>query len=737
MDSIPQEKPFKKYSRRKKILIGVIAFFGAVIIGGYVFVHFFLSPLVKNKIIQSVHVSSKGLYSLNIDDFALGFWKGAVYMDKVTLTQDSVLLRKLQLEDPRANYSTVRVNIKSIHISRIWWQNFLLDRSLEVGTIEINKPQFYFGGKVPEDTLKLGKQSFLELLPGLIASFAGSLKIKELTVNKGELRFDLKSKKGVSKQRADNIFINLRQIDIDTSGANDVLYTEYLKFRIENYELITDDQLYKLKIDKFAGSYADSTLQVRGISFNPVKKLEDGDLYKISIRGIDTRRINFALFFKEKKVSLGDMMVDSPDIKVAYKLKASTKQEEHGSMAMQTMLQIALPYVANTFKMNKLQISNGRIDSRVLTSKGLVAQRGDKINILLNGIVIDSATSKTGKIWKDISLRLNNYQAMIHPQNLKLDIGTISASTSSNSVRLNKLDFNQINKGGKNRNLFIKNTIESVKMTSVDFEALLTGSKVSMKRMDVSTLDLEILRKASNNDKSTEEYHGKMPHELIKTIPIYLRVDEIFIANANLVYKEVAVDVKEPVILNFDKIKLHVLNFTNDPKRMSRANPAVAEGHALVMGQGLLKLKMKVNLVDNNFNGSYAGSLGKMEAKHFNNLLEYAGMRLESGTIEAQKIKVNVTNGHGTGRMILIYHSLNTKLISKKKGKVKKVLSHIANFILKNENKIRGERRPEVVVIDYERQPEDDYINYIWNCINNAIIETVVKDFFEPFVKTK
>jgi hypothetical protein len=126
-----------------------------------------------------------------------------------------------------------------------------------------------------------------------------------------------------------------------------------------------------------------------------------------------------------------------------------------------------------------------------------------------------------------------------------------------------------------------------------------------------------------------------------------------------------------------------------------------------------------------------------MDAKHFNSFLEYGGMRLESGSIEAQSFHVHVVNGKADGDMVLLYHELNANIVNKKTGKVKKLFSKIANFVLKNDNKQKEEQGPTNAVINYKRKPEDGFLSYVWNSISEGIVDTVVKDFFEPFVKVK
>jgi hypothetical protein len=152
------------------------------------------------------------------------------------------------------------------------------------------------------------------------------------------------------------------------------------------------------------------------------------------------------------------------------------------------------------------------------------------------------------------------------------------------------------------------------------------------------------------------------------------------------------------------------------------------------MGKGMLTLDIKMPLLSPQFNCEFQGSLGEMEGKYFNSFLEYGGMQLVSGTIEAQRFHANVLNGKASGEMLLLYHDLNAKLVNKKTGKVKHLFSHVANFILKNENKRGDLNKPKMVGMQYERKNTDGFLTYIWGSISNSIVQTVVKDFFQPVI---
>jgi hypothetical protein len=720
------------------MVISIVTISLAGLAGGlYIFVHFFLTPVVRHKVINSVHNSSGGLYNLQMDDFGLRFWTGAFYMDNVRLVQDTAVLAKLRKQDPSANLSDISIIITEVTVSRIWWENFLFDRSLKVGKIFIDHPEFNFKAKLPIDTLEVGENSFLDVLPGLIASFAGSLKIEELKIEEGVLHYDVLGSAGLIRQSADSILLDMKNIDIDTSSSEiSALFTRDVNFELRNYQLLTSDQLYQLNVGRFSGSYADSMLDIKSIKLEPTVREKVKDHYNLFIKDISTKGIDYSLFFKENKVSLGAMKIDGPDIDLIYHMIAkSSSVDSSGKKAKSKidLLATAFSYISNTFKMKRLMILNGNFNSSIISADGTSTQKASNLILTLDSIQIDTLTLKNGNYWKSLEVSLSDYEAKMAPQNLKLSINSLNASSQKSSLSLAGIQVAQLHPSEKGEQLYFKNYAKSVNLSGIDYHRLLYGEGISMKKMDINEMRIEIYNDEAYATKNV--YTGQMPNELIRNIPTYLCIENFNINNAYIKFQDQSPDVKDPGILTFENTNLYISNLTNDKLKNTSKTPAILKGNTKVMGKGLLRLDIKMPLLSPQFNCEFTGSLGEIEGKYFNSFLEYGGMQLARGTIEAQNFHANVVNGKASGNMLLLYHDLNAKLVNKKTGKVKHLFSHIANFVLKNENKREELKKPKSVGMNYERKKEDGFLTYIWGSISNSIVETVVKDFFQPVIK--
>lgn len=719
----------KETSRRRRIFrIAFFTFLSVMLLSGiaaFLFVKYYLTPYVKNKIITSVHNSSGGLYNLSIDEFNLDFWSGGIRMENAALVQDTTVLHYLRTQDSTSNLSELTIDIRLITISRIWWQNFLFNKNLEVGKVVVWDPLITINGKIPDDTLKVSKQSVLDVLPGLIASFAGSLQIERFSVNNAKLKYDLAGNSGVTKQNADSIFIILSKIRIDTAAPHKTLYTDYVTFHMQNYKLETPDQLYILDVRKLWGSYHDSTLAMEDIKLSPRNYPGNNDFYGFKIKRLTTSKIDFPLFFKSGKVVLGDLMVDAPSFELRVTKdpdKAKNKRETIEKFLVTSLL----PYVGNTFSLKSFRIKNGNLATTIIKPKGIYEYNLGNIDIGITGIQVDSSTINSGHYWQHMTGHVRNYTTKIHSYNLKIDIGDLQ--TELGNVHLRDIVIGRIHPP-KTDNKTYNNWIKKVDINGFDFYSLFHDGDFFMKSMLADGVHIEITQH-SEKKQPEDNSISKMPHEIFSDLSFKLNIPYLEISNADIIYTDIDPTVYTEGKLTFERGKFKIYNLSNikSPTRL------IAEMY--VMNQGLLKLDMNIPLLSKTMDFTYSGSLSPMDASVFNSLFAYDELKLIHGTIEASWFKVNVVNGHATGEVELIYHDLKVRVIEKKKGKVKRFISRIANLFLKDENPKNKGDKPEISKIDYKRKDEDTFFIYLWEALSDALFETVIKDFFEPLVKS-
>ena len=230
---------------------------------------------------------------------------------------------------------------------------------------------------------------------------------------------------------------------------------------------------------------------------------------------------------------------------------------------------------------------------------------------------------------------------------------------------------------------------------------------------------------AENLKKSRVE--GKlpiMPNQMVRDLPMYMKIDEIEVHKADIVYNERSRNFKGTGSVYFTDTDVHIENVTNDPIYMNDDNPAVIRAHTQFMNEGSLSILMKVPLLADSFSCEYQGTLGAMNAKIINEMLvPNANLGLRSGDVRRISFNAEVNNGVAKGEMLAKYRSFKVDIYSKNQKRRTIVGSLISNMVIsKNNKKKKGK-------IYYESTPVDSFIKVLWGGIRSGLKDTLLPGF--------
>ncbi len=683
----------------------------------YLIVNIFITPIVKKKIIDSVHQSSGGLYLLEFDKFSLMPLEGNALIGNVHIFQDTMILRKVRLENPQGNHSAVEVRAEKITVKNVKWLTYILDRALKVDGIEIQDPKFSFKGNIPVDTIEVARYSFLDVVPGIVASFAGSLNIDELKINRGALAVDLKGKGGTTKQNADSIFLDMHDIRIDTGASRNALFTTKVKFNIGNYKLVKSDSLFEISVKQFHGSYEDSLLGMYGVEVTPLKE-SDKERYKAKVKFIKAYKIDFPLFFKENKIEIGQLFFQTPDIDFT-----STITGNSSSVSIGDMLVKFLPYISNSLSIKTFGLKEGKVSLKVYTSKGLVEQAAEDILMLAKDIAISTETIKTSNYWGEVNFGVKNFMTRMLPQHIELKVKNLKAFTGDGKISLSGFSLSQMHKKAETSITF-DNNIEKIEGESVNFHRLIAGTGLEMELLKVSGMQLKIYN--NENIKTSHSKMRRMPNELLKELGFYLNINELDLIDSDIIFEVFDGKNNKQGQLTFNNTHLKIKNLSNlnrDP------SGSVFNIQSTVMNQGVMDIVIRYPLYRKSFDFTLKGELATIDVTKFNSIMQFSDMELRSGTVSVPSINMEVRSGKANGTFALVYQDLRINIVNTS-GEKKKLKSKIANIAIKNNENKTGS-------LSYERQETDEFFTFVWHAVSSGLEKAIVKDIFKPFVRKK
>lgn len=862
------------------------------------FVYVFLDPLIKHRIKKGVHESSEGLYNLEIGDLDAKFWSGAITMDNVWLRPDSIQLKKIKSKDTSAVTSDVNLYFDSVSISHIKWFRYILNnKKLEVGEVLIERPDFIVHSYFSEHkTIRQSDRNFLDLLPGIIAAFTGSLQIEAILVSNGHLHYDIHGKTGVVHQLADSIFIDLKKIRIDTAATKNDLYADSVFLDIKNYHLHTPDNLNTLHIKSASGTVHDSVLNLKDIHYFRKDSLKEQykDVFEVSLRQVEGRGVDYGNLLRDQKIFLRTMILHAPDVELQSSENPIEKEEAADTNGNEkTLLDNIVPYLTGAFKIDTLSVLNGRINYKIVNSTkniaqsaeniflnfsrilvdtvvtgskiyaedmtvnlenyklkkgdfselniasmkasvkdsllqigairfyekkndvyyiaanevkgkgvdfrkileekkanmsslvikspsinivsgkvkkeaakkyespkaffnevlgpladaslrvdkliitnadikyethskaGIIAQRAKQVTFRLDDVKVDSASAMSLDFFRGVRVTMDDYELKVHKQNFKINIDNVKANSLEENILLKDMRITQIQSFADTQRYYFVNTINRIRADKFDFQRLVRTRELHTQLLNVDEMNLEIFLDAGELVKP--EYIHNMPHELMKKIIMYIRIDTANFSDSRLIYSNQEKTVIEPAVLKFDEMNFSVYNFTNDPKLMTDSTPAYFCGTALLMGEGKMYTTISIPLLASDFNGHFEGKIDSMRGEVFNSLLAIGGFKMTSGILLPSSFEGDIINGNAKGALQLVYQNLHIQLLDEKEEPTKKFRSKLANFVVKNNNPNDDEEEPEIVPLSAQRTPEDGFFFFLWRTIQSGIIETITK----------
>lgn len=502
------------------------------------FIYVFLDPIVRRGIIRGVDQSTDGLYHLQINELNAHFWTGAISMNGVWLRPDSAQLRGSPMLNTDTSIPDVNLYFDSVNISTIKWFRYLLNREkLEIGKVLIKNPDFIIHGHLNgQKSVRLSDRNFLDLLPGIIAAFTGSLRIEELQVTDGLLHYDLYGKEGVIHQLADNIFINLQAIRIDTSFSQNALYSDKAFINLQNYKLITPDNLNSLHIKKASGIVHDSLLTVEKVYFSQKDSIHENykDAIEISLEKFESRGVNYGSLLKDQKIFFRTVNVYSPNVKLHSSEDPIRKYNEpEKEKKDSSILDQVAPYLSESFTIDTLKVTNGTIFYEIRTPLKHMRQSAGKIFLTFSRVLLDTVSSpEKKKVYaEDMFLSMKDFQ-VDKDTTSQFRLGSLKASLKDSFLIMKTIEFTSTENG---RYRF---TSEDIDVGGVDYRKMLEKKEADFRFLSINSPDVFIsaIRKPAEVSKSNAA-EPAFKEALGPLADASLKADRFIIRNGSVAYE--------------------------------------------------------------------------------------------------------------------------------------------------------------------------------------------------------
>ena len=236
--------------------------------------------------------------------------------------------------------------------------------------------------------------------------------------------------------------------------------------------------------------------------------------------------------------------------------------------------------------------------------------------------------------------------------------------------------------------------------------------------MEIDDLKLNIFR----DQKSIEDNRTKYLYsKLIRDIPIKLSLDTVKIENASITYEEKYEKSDNPGVVDFRRMYASIYNLSNIDMCAKEFSDTYIDMKTRFLGEADLQVKWHFNSSNRNDDFKISGNLGALSASNMNNFLKPAMNVEASGEIENMKFNFTGNNKSATGEVTLNYKDFKVEVLRKNSFKKNKVVSALANLIIKNK---AVSEKAKVHKVEVERDRTKSFWNFLWKSIREGALKT-------------
>jgi len=517
-----------------------------------------------------------------------------------------------------------------------------------------------------------------------------------------------------------------------------------LKDQLEEKTAQSSQGMYALQIDRLHVNLFTGSAELDGIhlttdsirwdSMRHAKPDEAHLKIALQIRRLRLKNINLLKYWRTKEIVLDNIIVRDPQINMSSArdtvLEKSPKSDSLAKGMLDRLPLMIAPF-AKSIHIGSVTVSNGKMSLRTLLLQKTSYQQADSIGLALRNIhIVANDTSETGRALfaENLSLNIRNYELYptgdlygyrINAASLdgqkglaKLEVVTILPKTTDAEF-MQRL---------KLRTPRLKIRMQEILINHLDLFRAIHQKELNMESVIVESARIDVYQ----NKNLPLSRFKRMPHELFRSIKPHLNIDTILLRNSIILYTEFHGEQEGQI--EFENVNGVILNISNDTLKMSNATPARIDARAELMGVGLLDLSLQIPLLSPTFQCDYTANLGKIDMTYLNRLVEDQNkFRIESGNAERILLKVQVRNGLAQGTIEATYDDMKISVLRPKDGSKKKLVSVVANIILRGKNERGSENHPfKVGAVYYRREPTDGILRFIWRSAYTGLMETLV-----------
>jgi hypothetical protein len=674
---------------------------------------------VKNKLANTVFVQTDSLYTIKYDSLFFDELKGEAFLKNISIIPDTSRVKGKTISE--IPYVLLDINIKSIDIKGVLTDKAIKGTEIIGDSVIIEEPKIiaYFLKPIKKETMidAEAKEVYRQILGKLNLIKVGKVEIRNAKVFAVNFanhykQFDLTNT---------NIFLNDVRIDsLHSEDTTRILFCKEASFKIDEFISYEENKIQlSVKDIKFSGM--ERRLSFTRLLLNRFENTADGarliEANDFFISGINSFEV-----IKNKNISIDSIQCKHISFYRPPAVSASAKPilKKDSVIADTAGFRKAYAIQLNSIYFPEIDVME------IIPSTAQHNLKSGRFVLKVNGIKADeiyqmqlNPIAQT----KEVDLFCNNYSYSsddnLYNYNLKnIHLNSLRKQINIASLKLTPL-YNEAAFAKKAR---VQKDRYDISLDGISFNNInpdnILEKEIDVGDVTVNNSRIKIYRDISYPLEPVNKV-GNYPSQMIKKIDASIDIKKIRFKNIYLEYKEKNSKSNKPGNIRFEQGEINIDNVTNSPAEIKKNNIMTINYRANVLSALPMNTTFKFFLNSNNGKFAVNGTLGNCNAKVLNQIsVPMAMIRIDTGFINGADFNLTGDDYGARGEFVMRYSNFKIALLKKGEeasGKKKRLLSALANTLIKNDNPQNGTLR--TFTVEYDRDPAKSFFNLVWKSI--------------------
>lgn len=460
----------------------------------------------------------------------------------------------------------------------------------------------------------------------------------------------------------------------------------------------------------------------RGVDFDSIYYTAPSDTIQtpahiVSLSTLSIHGLHIFALWKKKRLIVDDITVADGILRYnkRYNLTidaGSTTQNQSLDIRSIEVKKLSIQNIQTAVLNDTLVETSGNLHSLAVSEAAMVL--GKDTTYAVASVAVDIRDLMQSK--KDALHRISAYRVQYSSDNNHLEADSFRITPN-----YNKLQFARVAKIQKTRlDILLPRVVaEGIEQTRFFSDTTLAISRITLP-------DATVHAYRNKQYPFVRDWIMPMPIDGIRRLPFKLKIDSIYINNANIAYEELSEKgLNESGTITFNSLSATFAGISTESKKPDTKTFATLVADCKVMNSGDLHAVFKLPL-NNTINYEATGSVKNMDLTSLNPALgNLTRISIQSGLLKDLRFNFSYNNNVSTGEVLINYEQLKLQAFKKDKDhEVNKIFSAAINAIIKSDKDKTVDKSKRTGVINIERDKKRFIFQFWWKSLLDGLQST-------------